>query len=75
MSKLDDSRPTPAHFDDELLDKHFEYTYDNGWKYEVSTACSPGPKAAQLLMRRAFLACSSTCPTTFASTTPFTAGL
>lgn len=41
MDKLDDSRPAPAHFDDELLDKHFEYTYDNGWKYEVSLTIPP----------------------------------
>ena len=36
MDKLDDSRPAPAHFDEELANKHFEYTYDNGWKYEAS---------------------------------------
>lgn len=54
MATLDDSRPVPAHFDDELLDKHFEYTYDNGWKYEVRalSAClartgqAPAPRVA-----------------------------
>ncbi|GAA6059358.1 hypothetical protein JCM10212_003256 [Sporobolomyces blumeae] len=33
MSFEGESREAPAHFD-EMLDKHFEYTYDNGWKYE-----------------------------------------
>ncbi|GAA5827285.1 hypothetical protein JCM11251_001205 [Rhodosporidiobolus azoricus] len=28
-----DERPVPPHFE-ELLNKHLEYTYDNGWKYE-----------------------------------------
>jgi len=28
------SRPEPEHFEQELLNKHFDYTYDNGWKYE-----------------------------------------
>ncbi|BGP12399.1 hypothetical protein JCM10213v2_000315 [Rhodosporidiobolus nylandii] len=26
------SRPVPEHFEEELLNKHFEYTYDNGGK-------------------------------------------
>ncbi|GAA5850749.1 hypothetical protein JCM3766R1_000193 [Sporobolomyces carnicolor] len=33
MSNTSESRAVPEHFD-EMLDKHFEYTYDNGWKYE-----------------------------------------
>jgi len=30
-SANDEPRPAPPHFDEELLDKHLEYTYDNGW--------------------------------------------
>lgn len=26
--------PKPEHFDEEMLNKHFQYTYDNGWDYE-----------------------------------------
>ncbi|GAA6002732.1 hypothetical protein JCM10207_007648 [Rhodosporidiobolus poonsookiae] len=34
MSNVSDDRAAPAHFEEEMLNKHFEYTYDNGWKYE-----------------------------------------
>jgi len=33
MGQESESREQPEHFD-EMLDHHFEYTYDNGWKYE-----------------------------------------
>ncbi|BGP21350.1 phenolic acid decarboxylase [Rhodotorula toruloides] len=34
MAGTNESRPVPAHFEEELFNKHLEYTYDNGWKYE-----------------------------------------
>ncbi|GAA5923050.1 uncharacterized protein JCM15063_003511 [Sporobolomyces koalae] len=33
MSTESETRAVPDNFD-EMLNKHFEYTYDNGWKYE-----------------------------------------
>ncbi|TNY23178.1 phenolic acid decarboxylase [Rhodotorula diobovata] len=30
----DEQRPVPPHFEEELRNKHFEYTYENGWTYE-----------------------------------------
>ncbi|GAA6032840.1 hypothetical protein NBRC10512_005358 [Rhodotorula toruloides] len=30
MPATNESRPVPAHFEEELLNKHLEYTYDNG---------------------------------------------
>ncbi|KPV78088.1 uncharacterized protein RHOBADRAFT_65856 [Rhodotorula graminis WP1] len=33
-SAHDESSPAPPHFEEELLDKHFEYTYSSGWTYQ-----------------------------------------